>query len=213
MKTLLHVGCGPNDLNSLPAEFHDGTWDEIRYDIDPSVSPDIVGRLQDMSLLEDGSIDAVYSSHNVEHVWEFEVGKVLAEFRRILNPNGFALILCPDMMSVAQAITQGYLDKVLYESSAGPITAMDIVYGYHADIARGNLFMAHKTAFTADTLGRHLLQTNFSCAVIARDTMLGLHAVAFPSACALEQGLRLANKLQPQEQYLIEVQHYGFEAG
>ena len=62
MKTLLHVGCGPTSLRDLKAYLQDGTWTEIRYDIDPAVEPDITGTLQDMSILEDGVIDAVYSA-------------------------------------------------------------------------------------------------------------------------------------------------------
>lgn len=209
MKTLLHVGCGTSTIRNLPSFFHDGTWDEIRYDINPDVQPDIVGELQDMSLLEDGSVDAIYSSHNVEHVWEFEVQGVLAEFRRVLKSNGFALILCPDIMSVAQAITKGRLEGTLYESPVGPITAVDVLYGYQSDISKGNIFMAHKMAFTADTLGRHLLQANFSGAVIARDKMYGLHAVAFPAMWGDDRADKLTRALYPPMDYIIEVDRYG----
>lgn len=209
MKTLLHVGCGGSDIRNLPLLFQDGSWDEIRYDIDPVVQPDIVGRLQDMSLLEDGAVDGIYSSHNIEHVWAFEVQPVLAEFRRVLQQDGFALVLCPDIMSVAQAVAQGYLEESLYESPAGPITAMDILYGYHADIAKGNLFMAHKTAFTADTLAKHLLTAGFTGAIIARDKMFGLHAVAFPGVWRNAAANELVRALHPHLDCLIEVNQYG----
>jgi SAM-dependent methyltransferase len=209
LKTVLHVGCGASDIRNLPTPFQDGEWDEIRYDIDPAAQPDIIGRLQDMSLLEDETIDAIYSSHNIEHVWAFEVHGVLSEFRRVLRPDGFALILCPDIMSVAQAITQGYLEKPLYESPAGPITAMDILYGYHTAIEEGNLFMAHKTAFTSDTLANHLLKGGFPSAIIARDKILGLHALAFPVIWSKDEADALARTLQPPSDSLIEVNHYG----
>lgn len=113
MKTLLHVGCGSSDIRHLPTYFNDGSWNELRYDINEAVLPDIVGSLQDMSMIEDGSIDALYSSHNIEHVWPFEVPQVLSEFARVLKPDGFAAVLCPDILSVAQAITKGYLEQPL----------------------------------------------------------------------------------------------------
>lgn len=91
MRTLLHVGCGTSDISHLPPYFHNGEWDELRYDIDPSVQPDLVGTLQDMSLIGDEAIDAIYSSHNIEHVWHHEVPVVMAEFLRVLKPTGFAL--------------------------------------------------------------------------------------------------------------------------
>lgn len=209
MKTVLHVGCGGNDIRSLPLPFQDGSWEEIRYDIDPAALPDVVGRLQDMSLLEDGTVDAIFSSHNIEHVWAFEVQGVLTEFRRILKPDGFALILCPDIISVAQAITQGYLEEAVYESPAGPITAMDILYGYHVSIKEGNHFMAHKTAFTTDTLARHLDIAGFPSTVIARDKLLGLHALAFPVVWSKDAADVLASTVQPPPDLLIEVCCYG----
>ncbi|MBI5333726.1 MAG: SAM-dependent methyltransferase [Burkholderiales bacterium] len=178
MKTLLHVGCGPTRLQNLPIFLHSG-WHELRYDIDASVGPDIVGTLQDMSLIEDGVIDAIYSSHNIEHVWGFEVPGVLSEFYRVLANKSFAVILCPDMQSVAEAVAEGALDKPLYISPAGPIAAVDIIYGHQAAIAAGNQYMAHKTAFTDVTLSRALLAAGFEGVAIARDLIYGLHALAF----------------------------------
>ena len=37
-----------------------------------------------------------------------------------------------------------------------------MMYGLRSSMAAGNLFMAHRTAFTAKTLGQHLLNTGFS---------------------------------------------------
>ena len=48
-------------------------WEEIRFDIDPNASPDIVGAMTDMSGVATASVDAVYSSHNIEHVFAHEV--------------------------------------------------------------------------------------------------------------------------------------------
>jgi predicted SAM-dependent methyltransferase len=209
MKTLLHVGCGPNSLEDLPAHFHDGQWEEIRYDIDPAVKPDIVGSLQDMSLIEDGCIDAICSSHNIEHVWAFEVPGVLAEFRRVLRPDGVALILCPDLMAVAEAVLDGWLEKPLYESPAGLITGMDVIYGYQSDIAKGKHYMAHKTGFTADTLGAHLLTAGFAAVTIARDKLLGLHAVAHPQPLERGEADRCFKALVPYPGQWREVIHRG----
>lgn len=179
VKNILHVGCGPQNIRSMPAFFQDGMWDEIRFDIDPRVQPDIVGELQDLSLIEDGAMDAVYSSHNIEHVTSFEVRGVLAGFLRVLKADGFALILCPDIQSVAQAMAAGVLEEPLYQSPAGPINALDIVYGHQQAIQRGELYMAHKTAFTAQTLARHLLAVGFGRVDVVRDRIYGMHAAAF----------------------------------
>ena len=103
----------------MPSYFQDGMWEEIRFDIDPGVEPDVTGAMQDLSLIEDGYVDAVYSSHNIEHISSFEVPGVLAGFRRVTNDDGFLVISCPDMLSVAQAIASGALEETSYQSPAG----------------------------------------------------------------------------------------------
>jgi SAM-dependent methyltransferase len=209
MKVLLHVGCGSSDIRHLPAFFQDGCWEELRYDINEAVEPDFVGILQDMSMIEDESIDALYSSHNIEHVWSFEVPKVLAEFTRVLKPDGFAVVLCPDILSVAQAITKGFLGQPLYTSPAGPISAIDIMYGFQHDIEKGNLFMAHKTAFTAQTLASALAGGGFAGSVVARDRGFGLYAVATKSAWDEVSIKRLIDVLHPANEYVLERMRFG----
>ena len=53
--------------------FNSDEWKEIRFDIDKKVNPDIVGTLTDMSLVESSSVDAIYSSHNIEHIYPHEI--------------------------------------------------------------------------------------------------------------------------------------------
>ena len=204
MKNILHVGCGGQDIRSMPSYFQDGAWSEIRFDIDPNANPDIQGELQDLSLIEDACIDVVYSSHNIEHVSAFEVSMVLKGFRRVLKDDGFALILCPDIQSVAQAMLAGHLEEPLYHSSAGPINALDIVYGHQKAIQQGQVYMAHKTAFTAETLAKHLLNSGFSQVCVVRDVVFGLHAIAFVSMPD-EAGLnKLAEALFPARENIVQ---------
>lgn len=209
MKTLLHVGCGSLNISRLPAFFNDGQWDEIRYDINPDVAPDIIGSSQDMSLIDDGAVDAVYSSHNIEHVWQFEVPTVLAEFRRVLREGGFLVVMCPDILQVAQAVLAGKLEQAIYSSPAGPITALDVMYGYQKDIARGNHYMAHKMAFTSDTLASYLLDAGFTGAVVLRDDVYGLHAIATATPVALDAARELAMATCVMPNRVFESIHYG----
>lgn len=204
MKTILHVGCGGQDIRSMPSYFHDGKWNEIRFDIDPGANPDIQGELQDLSLIEDASIDVVYSSHNIEHVSSYEVSGVLEGFRRVLGESGFALILCPDMQSVAQAILAGVLEEPLYISPAGSISALDIVYGHQKAIQQGQVYMAHKTAFTAETLAKHLLAAGFSQIRVVRDTVFGLHAIAFVRTPHEEDSVQIATAVFPASKNIVE---------
>ncbi len=80
MKTFLHVGCGPKRKDRTTPGFNTPEWTELRLDIDESVSLDIVGTMTDMSQVSDASVDALFSSHNIEHLYPHEVPKALTEF-------------------------------------------------------------------------------------------------------------------------------------
>jgi SAM-dependent methyltransferase len=161
-RQLLHVGCGPARADRLPAFFQSSEWRETRLDIDPKVNPDIIGSISDLSAVAEASVDAIWSSHNLEHLNAYEVPIALAEFKRVLKPNGFALISVPDLRAVARHIANDQLTSTLYQSAAGPITALDIVFGHQASQAAGNHFMAHRTGFTCSTLGQCLLNAGFN---------------------------------------------------
>ncbi|UOD29586.1 class I SAM-dependent methyltransferase [Massilia violaceinigra] len=178
VRRLLHVGCGARNGRALPACWHGPHWEEIRLDIDPGVEPDIVASICDLSMLADASVDAVYSAHNLEHLDAFEVPRALAEFRRVLRPDGYALITLPDLRAIAVHIAAGQLDAPLYQSAAGAISPLDMLFGHQAALAAGHRHMAHRTGFTAATLGRHLLDAGFAEARVHEGSRWDLWALA-----------------------------------
>lgn len=175
---LLHVGCGIANPERVPQYFRVPQWQEIRLDIDPEVHPDIIGTITDLGEVQDASIDAIWSSHNLEHLNWFEVPVALAEFRRVLKPDGFALISVPDLRAIAQYILHDRLTDPLYDSAAGPITPLDVVFGHQASIQCGNSFMAHRTGFTASTLGQVLSDAGFDEVRVHEGSRWDLWAVA-----------------------------------
>ena len=65
-RKVLHVGCGAPDPAKLPAAFFPaGAWAEVRLDIDPGVSPDIVASITEMPMVAAGSVDCP-SSNDLE---------------------------------------------------------------------------------------------------------------------------------------------------
>ena len=160
MKTLLHVGCGPEYKSDIKG-FDNDDWKEIRLDIDEDVNPDIVGTLTDMKLVETGSIDAVYSAYNIDHIYAHEVPIALSEFYRVLKDDGFVVIKCPDLQSVCEAIVQDKLLDTLYVSPIGPIAAIDIMYGNRQEISEGNEFMEKKVGFTYSVLDGSFFEAGF----------------------------------------------------
>ena len=161
MSSFLHVGCGMNRKSKTTRGFNSANWDEIRFDIDPSVAPDLIGTMTDMSSVQSASVDALYSSHNIEHLYAHEVPVALGEFLRVLKSDGFCIITCPDLKSVAQLIADDKLLEPAYTSPAGPIAPLDILYGFRASMARGNLYMAHRCGFTQKVLHATLSSVGF----------------------------------------------------
>ena len=160
MKTLLHVGCASLNISDLKG-FNNDKWAEIRFDIDESRNPDIIGTIVDLSLVETGSVDAVYSAYNLDHIYPHEVPIALKEFFRVLKNDGIAIIKCPDIQSVCEAIGKDKLLDVFYQSPVGPITPIDILFGNRKAIAKGNEFMAKKGGFTYSVLDGALHQAGF----------------------------------------------------
>jgi predicted SAM-dependent methyltransferase len=159
--SLLHIGCGPKRKNQTTRGFNTADWQEIRLDIDPAVSPDVIGTMTDMSAVASGSVDAIFSSHNIEHLYPHEVPVALAEFKRVLAPEGFAVITCPDLKSVCALIADDKLLDAAYTAPAGEIAPIDILYGHRPQMARGNLYMAHRCGFTQKVLHGTLQAAGF----------------------------------------------------
>ncbi len=161
MKTFLHVGCGPKHKVHTTPGFNTPDWKELRFDIDPGVQPDVLGTMTDMSAVPSGSVHAVFSSHNIEHLYPHEVPVALQEFARVLGDDGFVVITCPDLQSVCELVAQDKLTEAAYQSPAGPIAPIDILYGHRPAMARGNLFMAHRCGFTQKVLVATLQAAGF----------------------------------------------------
>lgn len=178
LKVLLNVG-GNSKSIPLPPQY--ATYEHLLLDIDPKGSPDIVCDARKLASLDPCQFDVVYCSHNLEHYYRHDVRKVLAGFLHVLKDGGFAHIRVPDIHELMRAtIEMGLdIDDVLYQSPAGPIMVVDVLYGYSVEIERsGNDFYAHKTGFTQKSLLKVLRQSGFSKILISVGN-LEISAIAF----------------------------------
>lgn len=177
-RLVLHVGCGTIRDGALHESFSGPGWAELRLDIDPGVEPDIVASITDMEPVPSDAVDAVFSRHNIEHIFAHEVSQAIGEFFRVLRPGGEVLLSTPDLQGVAKAIASGRLEDALYRAPAGPISAIDVVYGYRPEIAEGRTYMAHRTGFTRGSLMRKLGQAGFVDIEVTREAPFELWARA-----------------------------------
>jgi SAM-dependent methyltransferase len=177
-KRILNAGAGHMSARGIAPVFRSSSWEEVRLDIDPSVNPNVLGSITDMKDFPKHCFDGVWSSHTLEHLFAHEVPLALCECKRVLKPDGFAIFMCPDLESVAEHLTKYGLDQIAYTSAAGPITALDMLYGHQASVSRGRFSMAHKTGFTAERLGNLLLDAGFPTVNIRRDEHFEICALA-----------------------------------
>jgi len=196
MKTLLNVGCGFSNISQIQG-FDNDDWKEIRLDIDSAVKPDVVGSSTDMSLIETASVDAVYSSYNLDHIYPHEVPIALKEFYRVLNEDGIAFVRCPDIQAVCELIAQDKLLEFLYESPIGPVYPIDVIYGNRWQIKNGNEYMAKKVGFTYSALNASFAEAGFKVRYGGRMPANGgeLALVAFKQELPEEQVKQIADPL------------------
>lgn len=196
-KAVLHVGCGPNSIRQLPSYFHRG-WKEIRLDIDATSRPDILGTAIDMSAVSSHSVDAVYSSHMLEHLYAHELVIALAEMKRVLKSEGMLVVTVPDLQKVAQLIAADELLGTAYQSPVGPITPYDMVYGHRDFIESGKVYMAHRGGFTLTTLIDSIRKAGFdSVTGIRRETSFDLWVLATPDTTTDDRLNQLSAEIFP----------------
>lgn len=168
MKKVLNVGGNSREIG-IP-EFYN-SWECQLLDIDPDLQPDICCDARELLSHQSDVYDSVYCSHNLEHYYRHEAKRVLAGFRKILKPDGFTFIRVPDIYAVIQEIVSKNIDveDTLYESAVGPITPIDIIYGFQKEIQEsGNDYFAHKNGFTQKSLKKLLEESGFEAVYVCK---------------------------------------------
>ena len=59
-RSFFHIGCGPKRKDQTLPAFQSEDWQELRFDIDESVEPDIIETMTDMSAVATGSMDVLF---------------------------------------------------------------------------------------------------------------------------------------------------------
>jgi SAM-dependent methyltransferase len=207
-KKVYNLGSGSRSAfryldSSRPPE----NWQEIRVDLDPDSRPDFIASLTDLSgCAADGVADAVFSSHAIEHVNDHEVETVFSEIVRILKPGGFLVLSTPDLGQVMRALDPENLEKPIYNSPAGPIRALDVLYGHRASVAAGQHYMRHHTSFTEKSLAERLMAAGFHEVRIFSGRSCDMIAIAgFDAAPDMD----IVRKMYPHIDFDLEAQAEG----
>ena len=157
----VNVGSGRAGSGLRPPGMRSPEWKELRLDADPAVEPDIVAAADDLRAIEEASVDAVFSSHCIEHLYLDQALPALREWKRVLRDSGFLLLVCPDLQAAAEMIAQ---DRLLDEAYAG-ITPFDIVFSHQGLVAQGRAaghhWMEHRSGYTLSVLSNLVSQAGF----------------------------------------------------
>jgi len=89
--TKLHLCCGKRDFGKDWVNIDAFNADHIDYNI----------RNLDHLPFEDNRFDLIYCSHAIGYFDREEIKKLLAEWRRVLNPNGILRLATPDFDQIA----------------------------------------------------------------------------------------------------------------
>jgi len=192
-KYFLNVGCGTStDRSQMPPTLQSEAWHEVRIDPDSRVNPDVVAGFSDLHMIKADSVDAVWSSHSLEHMPLHEVRIALKEALRVLKPEGFLFLTLPDIEAIARLVAEGRLMDVVYESTVGPVTPLDMLYGHQRSQERGNHYMAHRTGFSSRSLALCLYEVGFAKVRVVHGNSYDLWALA----CTQDPPRRLIEELR-----------------
>ncbi len=177
-KRVLNVGGGSGKEGAvLHKTFRTAEWVEARL----GGVPDIIAELRALPTVPEGSVEAVWSAHNLNAVSAQDVPRVLAEFYRVLKPGGHALLTVPDIEKVAEEIPKKGLEATLYKQDSGAVNALAALYGDRS--------LPYKTGFTAALLAQRLKEAGFLNIKVQRHDY-ALAAIGHKLAQRTEQNAR-----------------------
>jgi predicted SAM-dependent methyltransferase len=89
-RMILEIGCGEPKVYEH----------SLGLDIRKTTKTDIIADARRLPF-EDGVFDLIFSSHSIEHISHRETRSTLAEWIRVLRPDGVIEVICPDLRARA----------------------------------------------------------------------------------------------------------------
>lgn len=121
----LHLGCGPKYLPGF-----------VNIDANPRVRTDLWLDVRCGLPFPDASVDSIYSTHMLEHLYPDELEELLSECVRVLKPGGGLRIVVPNLASAVEAYRQrreGWFESwpLSFDSSGGQFSNFIFCSGQH----------------------------------------------------------------------------------
>jgi SAM-dependent methyltransferase len=113
---VLDLGCGYGEfINNVTARRRIGldTWSGIRDHLDPAVEP-LVGSVEDLTGLDDDSVDFAFASNLFEHISQEVFATVLGQLRSKLTKRGTLTMLQPNYRYAYREYFDDYTHVAVY---------------------------------------------------------------------------------------------------
>jgi SAM-dependent methyltransferase len=129
----LNVGCGGRRIDGYTG-----------VDAVERSAADVIAPANDLPF-EDDSAEEVLSVHLVEHVHQWEVPALLAEWFRVIEPGGRLCLEMPDIIKCCQNVAEGRMKGGKDPDQLG-------MWGLYGDPRTQDPWMGHKWGWTFRTL-------------------------------------------------------------
>ncbi len=192
MKLYLNLGCGESGDEIVHQLFKGPSWQGIRIDDDEEVKPDLKTSMVTLQGVDEFisetyptcSVSGIFSSHALEHLHPDDAFFALCVWREFLLTHSGTLskliLRLPDFGAACEMVASGKGHSTMYQSPAGRITALDIIFGY-SGFTKARPSMGHHWGYTRDHLERVILEAGWSSVNVVQDrTAFELYAFATP---------------------------------
>ncbi len=142
--------------------------------------------------LESDSVDFIYTSHFLEHLYRYETVAILKECRRILKDNGTIRIALPDISKIINALVEN--DKTLY-LERGSV--------YHEKDTQSDYFVSNFYPLDLNQREAPTLKTKFQELFLRRHKWM--YSVESMKSLLLELGFKNVEEKEYQQSDLDEV--------
>lgn len=129
----------------------------LSVDVRPECNPDIVSVAWDLAVVEEGSVQEIYSRHMLEHLDPHDAVRTIQRWFTVLAPGGSLNIIVPDLAYHARQI----LGAVKSSFADQEHHALASIYGWRDETRGGNREDAHRWGYTEETLCRLLRKAGF----------------------------------------------------
>lgn len=140
----INLGCGKNYIPGF-----------VHVDLDEHPHIDHRSNVKDLSFFKNNTADLIYSSHTLEYFDRNEINSVLAEWYRVLKPNGILRIAVPDFEAIVK-VYEKYND-LDHQGILGPLYGF---WPYKSTRDKIDVFY-HKTTYDFNSLEKVLKHAGF----------------------------------------------------